>query len=168
MHRVAAAAILLLLAGCGTNPGAPPAAQTPPPPATAGDLKPYYGSYSTAGGDTFVIARLGWFFDVQTSAYRTIYEVRLPDTFSVGCHFREPLPKCADLTFSGDTLTVRELAGASTLGRRIAITETNVTIPAAGAELAGTITEPQGTAPRGGIVVVHGAEPGERYFYDIW
>jgi len=137
--------------------------QAPPSPATPDDLKPYYGSYSTAGGDTFVIARLGWFFDLQTSAYRTIYVDQPPYGFSIGCRFREPLPKCADLVFGAGTLTVGKV-----VAHRVVTTESNVTIPAAGAALAGTITEPAGTASRGGIVVVHGAEPGQRHFYDIW
>ena len=166
--RLAVAAVLaMVLAACGT-PGTSTVSPPPPSPATLNDLKPYYGSYSTAGGDTFVVARLGWFFDLETSAYRTIYVVELPDRFSIGCRFREPLPKCADLAFTPGTLTLRDAANKSTVGHRVGTTETEVTIPAAGAELAGTITQPQGTAPRGGIVVVHGAEPGQRYFYDIW
>jgi dienelactone hydrolase len=39
---------------------------------------------------------------------------------------------------------------------------------ASGAQLAGTITEPAGAGPHPGIVIVHGAETGERLFYDIW
>lgn len=32
----------------------------------------------------------------------------------------------------------------------------------------GTITEPLGVGPHAGIVIIHGAETGERYFYDVW
>ncbi|HEX2680719.1 MAG TPA: hypothetical protein VHQ03_05450, partial [Candidatus Dormibacteraeota bacterium] len=160
MRRVFAAAIILWLASCGTNSATPTVSPVPPVPATVDDLTPHYGSYSTAGGDTFVIARLGWFFDLETSDYRTIYEAKPPDRFSIGCHFREPLPKCADLVFAGDTLSV-----GGVVANRVAMTQTDVTIPTAGATLAATITEPAGTAPRGGIVVVHGAEPGQRHFY---
>src|SRR5260370_7757 len=36
------------------------------------------------------------------------------------------------------------------------------------AQLAATITEHLGGGPHPGIVIVHGAEPGQRYFYDLW
>jgi len=130
-------------------------------------LLPYYGSYAIDGGDTVVIARLGWFFDLGDAAYRTIYSGSAPGRFSIGWRFLEPLPKFADLVFAGDQLTINQ--GSTTRsGRRIAYPRSDVAIPSAGATLAATITEPLNAGPHPGIVVVHGAEPGQRYFYDVW
>jgi len=172
MRLAAAAAIAVSLAGCGLG-GAPQTAgqtpaQTAPAPASIAGLSPYYGSYVTAAGDTIVIARLGWFFDMQSSAYRTIYAGQSSGQFTIGCRFLVPLPKCADLAFTQDVLTVRDTSHSMTVGHRVANVTTDVSIPAQGAQLAGTITEPPGAGPRGGIVIIHGSEPGQRYFYDIW
>lgn len=132
------------------------------------DLLPYYGSYATPGGDTIVIARMGWFFDVSSSAYRTIYVGPSPGHFSIGCVYRVALPKCADLAFANDILTMQDTKHTVTGARRVANIAADVSIPAQGAMLAGTITKPPGAGSRGGIVIIHGAEPGQRYFYDIW
>jgi len=130
-------------------------------------LLPYYGSYAMGGGDTVVIARLGWFFDLGNAAYRTMYLGRSPGRFSIGWRFLEPLPKLADLVFAGDQLTINE--GTTTRsGRRIDYPRSDVTVPATGATLAATVTLPLGAGPHPGIVVVHGAEPGQRFFYDVW
>jgi uncharacterized protein len=169
MQLVAGLAVAAVLVGCGggtTSPLISPAVQ--PVPATLGELSPYYGSYLTGTGDTLVIARMGWFLDMKTSAYRTIYAGPSPDRFSIGCRFLEPMPKCADLTFALDTISLRDASNRMTFGRRVHQVETDVAIPTAGAQLAGTITEPEGGTSHGGIVVVHGAERGQRYFYDIW
>ena len=139
----------------------------PPARATMAALLPFYGSYMTSAGDTLVIARMGWFFDVAASDYRTIYAGRSPHQFSIGCRFLEPTPRCADLDFTSDTLAVRG-SSHTTLARRVHQSQTDVTIDSSGAQLAATITEPEGRGKHPGIVVVHGAEPGERYFYDIW
>jgi dienelactone hydrolase len=167
MRVFAAVALAVVLAGCGSSAGQGP---TPPQLAPAGltDLSAHFGSYVTDAGDILVVARLGWFFDMESSAYRTIYVQQAPDDFAIGCRFREPSPKCADLRFTADTLSVTDSAHKTTVAHRVRYTQTDVTIPATGAELAGTITETQGSAGRGGIVIVHGSEPGERYFYDIW
>jgi dienelactone hydrolase len=167
MRAVAAVALAIVLAGCGGSAGLGP---TPPQLAPAGmtELSAHYGSYMTDAGDILVVARLGWFFDMESSAYRTIYVEQAPDDFAIGCGFREPSPKCADLRFTADTLSVTDSAHKATVAHRVRYTQTEVTIPATGAALAGTITETQGSARRGGIVIIHGSEPGERYFYDVW
>src|SRR5690348_7545697 len=126
-------------------------------------LLPYYGSYAMADGDIVVIARMGWFFDLGDASYRTIYASASANRFSIGERFFEPLPKFADLTFDGDRLSF-----AGRTGHHIPYPQTDVSIPAKGATLAATITAPLGAGPHPGIVVVHGAEPGQRYFYDIW
>jgi dienelactone hydrolase len=77
------------------------------------------------------------------------------------------LPVFAELRFDGTTLTVA-MSHTMVVAHRIEYRQTDITIPAAGALLAGAITEPMGTGPHPGIVIVHGSEPGERSFYDIW
>jgi uncharacterized protein len=172
MRLAAAAAIAVSLAGCGFGGASQTAEQTPaapaPAPATMAELLPYYGSYVTAAGDTIVIARMGWFFDMKSSAYRTIYASQSPGMFTIGCHFLVPLPKCADLDFTQDVLTVQDTSHSGTVAHRVANVTTDVSIPAQGAQLAGTFTEPPGAGERGGVVIIHGSEPGQRYFYDIW
>ncbi len=158
------AALAVLLAGCGT--GAPTVA-VPPAAATETALAPYFGSYSMSDGDILVIARLGWFFDLKGATYRTIYATDAANHFTIGPRFEEPLPKFADLAFSASSLTVTEPA-RTRVGKRIDYRQTDVSIPARDAQLAATITEPLGAGPHPGIVVVHGAERGERHFYDVW
>src|SRR5260370_10637616 len=158
------AALAVLLAGCGT--GAPTVA-VPPAAATETALAPYFGSYSMSDGDILVIARLGWFFDIKGATYRTIYATDAANHFRIGPRFEEPLPKFADLACSASSLTVTEPARTG-VGKRIDYRQTDVWIPARDAQLAATITEPLGAGPHPGIVVVHGAERGERHFYDVW
>ena len=155
------------LISCAPASSSAPASAAAPIPARVQQLLPYYGSYSDGSGDVVVIARLGWFFDMNTAAYRTIYATRSATDFTIGPGFLEPTPKFADVSFSGQTLRISE-SGRATTARRIAYRETPVTIPANGAMLAGAITEPLGQPPHPGIVVVHGAERGERHFYDVW
>jgi dienelactone hydrolase len=150
---------------CGASTA--PATSTPPAAATPQQLSKYYGSYLEPSGDIVVIARLGWFFDMKTSAYRTIYATSSTTHFTIGFRFLEPAPKFADLSFDASALTI-DVSGHRTTARKVAYAEHKVTIPARGAELAGSITEPRGPAPHPGIVIVHGAERGEAYFYDVW
>lgn len=114
-----------------------------------------------------MVARLGWFFDQRDSAYRTIYATGSPSRFTIGRRFAGPLPKFADLVFGAGTLRIAESARVR-FGRRIDYMRTDVAIPAGDARLAAIITEPIGSGPRPGIVIIHGAERGERHFYDIW
>lgn len=163
---VAAAVVVACVLSCGgANATAPP--QTPPPAATTSQLLPYFGSYRTDDGNLLVVARLAWFFDTKSAAYRTIYASSARDHFTIGFRFEEPLPKFADLTFKSDELRV-VASGRTTIARRVRNQQSDVSIPANEAQLAGTITEPQGVGPHPGIVIIHGAERGQRYFYDIW
>ena len=155
--------LALLCFSCTSGQEGANAPPVPPPPATTDSLTPYYGSYASADGDMFVVARLGWFFDLRDSAYRTIYATALPDRFTIGFRFAVPLPKFADLTFGQGTLRVNQ--GSA---RRIAYKQSDVTIRADGADLAATITDPASPGLHPGIVVVHGSERGQRFFYDIW
>jgi uncharacterized protein len=170
MRLLAVAFIASLLAATCTQSAAPAAIATPekaPEAAGPSSLAPFFGSYRSDDQRLFVIARLGWFFDTQDATYRTIYTGADANRFSIGPAFAIPLPKVADLVFDGDTLTVAT-AGSTISAHRVLYRQTDVTIPSSGATLAGTITEPPGIGPHPGIVVVHGSEPGERYFYDIW
>lgn len=169
MRLTAAATVVLLLAACSTEGASPSTTpEVAPSTATVAQMTPYYGSYVTQAGDRIVIARMGWFFDLGSSDYRTIYVSSLPARFSIGCAFQRPLPRCADLSFTSDTLTMRDISRKVTVAHRVRQTESNVSIPAAGATLAGAITEPEGSGLHGGVVIVHGSEPGQRFMYDIW
>jgi uncharacterized protein len=158
------AVLAVLVAACGTGA---PTLTVPPAAATEAALTPYFGSYSTGDGDILVIARLGWFFDLRDATYRTIYATDSANHFTIGPRFEEPLPKFADLAFSANSLTVTESV-RKRVGRRLDYKQTDVSIPAGDAQLAATITEPLGAGPHPGIVIVHGAERGERHFYDVW
>ena len=157
---------LLLVLGCGAQP---PATQTEVPLAANRDsLLPYYGSYATDNGDVVVVTRMGWFAELRDGTYRTIYATGSAAHFTIGPRFEVPLPSFADLVFGSDSLVITQGARKTT-AHRIAYKHTDVTIPAASAaELAATITEPLGAGPHPGIVVVHGSEPGQRFFYDFW
>lgn len=160
--------IACLLSCTSGGSAAPPASLTVPPVAAGVDaLSRYFGSYDTTDKDILVIARLGWFFDMRDATYRTIYSTASPNHFTIGFQFLRPVPKFADLTFDNDTLTVTH-SGEKRTASRINYKQTDVRIPANGAQLAGTITEPLGAGPHPGIVVIHGSEPGQRFFYDIW
>jgi len=161
---------VLLVAACvqpTANQRMTPTAAAAPSPANPQALSSFYGSYRAADGRVFVIARLGWFFDIRDARYRTIYVGAAPNRFSIGPAFAVPLPKFADLVFDGETLTIAT-AQATVRANRVPYKQTDVTIPADGATLAGAITEPIGADHHPGMVVIHGSERGERYFYDIW
>lgn len=166
---VAAVFTLSWLLSCapGSSVALPSSSAVPPVAVTIDALTPYFGSYGTDDGDILVIARMGWFFDMRGSEYRTIYATGSPTHFTIGYLFLEPVPKFADLVFREATLTLVDPT-RTRVARRINYRQTDVTIPASGAQLAGTITEPLGAGPHPGIVIIHGAEPGQRYFYDIW
>src|SRR4030088_1999288 len=107
MRALLAASLALILAAACAQPAAgpkptPTAAPSAAPAPNAADpnaLQPYFGSYRADDGRVFVIARLGWFFDVRDATYRTIYAGSAPNRFSIGPAFAVPLPKFADLVF---------------------------------------------------------------------
>jgi dienelactone hydrolase len=170
MRRGLTLMAIACLLSCTSGSGAvatPSISAAPPAEAGSDALSPYFGSYSTTDGDILVIARMGWFFDMRDATYRTIYATPTPNRFTIGLQFFRPLPKFADLVFDTGTLTVTHSTEKRTASR-IKYKETDVHITANGAQLAGTITEPLSPAPHPGIVVIHGSEPGERFYYDIW
>jgi dienelactone hydrolase len=167
MRAFIAAFVALLMAAACAQTGHEPVAVPTPRAATPTELAPFFGSYVARDGTVFVIARLGWFFNIRDATYRTIYSGSAPGRFTIGPAFAMPLPVLAELRFDDTWLTVA-MSHTTVLSHRIEYRQTDVTIPAAGAQLAGAITEPMGAAPHPGIVIVHGSEPGERFFYDIW
>jgi dienelactone hydrolase len=166
---LAALYALVLLVSCAQPPATSHTSTVAVAPdlASSEALSTVFGSYRADDGRVFVIARLGWFFDMRDATYRSIYAGATPNRFTIGPAFAVPLPKYADLIFDGTTLTV-VMARATVSAQRVQYRQTDVTIPADGATLAGAITEPIGAGPHPGIVIVHGSEPGERHFYDIW
>src|SRR5260370_6982724 len=166
MRRMGVAIGALVLAVACAQPAATSSTTPTPAPADTQSVTAVFGRYRADGGRVFVIARLGWFFDVRDATYRTIYAGTGPNHFSIGPAFAVPLPKYADLIFDGSTLTVAT-ARAMVSAQRVQYKQTDVTIPAGGATLAGAITEPFGGGPHAGIVIVHGSAPGHRHFSAI-
>src|SRR5260370_3829961 len=167
MRAVATAWIALLVAAACTQSTNTQVATPIARAAHPTELVPFFGTCSSGDGRSFVIARHGWFFDIRDATYRTIYSGATPNRFTIGAAVGVRVPRFANLRFDGTMLTLAT-SHATVTAHRLAYKETDVTIPANGAMLAGSITEPLGAGPHPGIVIVHGAEPGERYFYDIW
>src|SRR5260370_14697339 len=141
MRRMGVAFGALVLAVACAQPAATSSTTPTPAPADIQSLTPVVGSYRAEDGRVFVIARLGWFFDVRDATYRTIYAGAGPNHFSIGPAFAIPLPKYADLIFDGTTLTLTT-ARATVSAQRVQYKPTDVTIPARGAPLAAPITAP--------------------------
>src|SRR5215467_10714205 len=112
---------------CTTGP--PPAgdASHSPAPSAASqsELTEFYGSYAMNDGDTIVIARAGWFFDMHSGTYRTIYAAASHSSFIIGPAFQVPAPAWASLVFGQDSLTVKDTSTQRT-GHRIAYKQTEV------------------------------------------
>ena len=163
---LAIVAMVVSLAGCSsqTPAGTPAPTPTKAPP---GAFDRFYGSYRTDAGDVLVVTRLGWFADLGDSTYRTLYAYGSSGHLSIGPGFQTPTPAVAKLDFAPGRLVVTR-ARTTTKARRLQLKTSDVTIPAAGATLAGTITEPLGAGIHPGIVIVHGSEPGQRFYYDFW
>jgi uncharacterized protein len=172
LRPLALAAAVLCLAACSLAlPSATPSNSKPlvltPSLPPSGAFDNFYGSYRTDSGDVLVVTRMGWFADLGDSTYRTIYGFGSPGRFSIGPGFQQPTPVVAELQIGTDSLTLSQ-AERTVVARRLNLKRSEVTIHADGADLAGTITEPEGSGPHPGIVIVHGSEPGQRYYYDFW
>ena len=161
---------ILLLVACAPQTAAP----TSPSPRAASAaivdraaLDHVYGSYQTADGGLLVVARLGWFADARDSTFRSLYAGGAPGRMTVGPGFKLPSPTAAVLNFGETSLTISS-GGRATTAPRLTLKATDVEVSAVGARLTATITEAPGPGPHPGIVLVHGSEPGQRYFYDFW
>src|SRR5260370_28643852 len=142
MRAVATAWIALLVAAACTQSTHTQVATPIARAANPSELVPFFGPYATCYGRSFVIARHGWFFDIRDATYRTIYSGATPNRFTIGPAFDVPLPTFANLRFDGTTLTLAT-SHATVTAHRPAYKDTDVTIPASGAMLAGRITEPR-------------------------
>lgn len=163
---LAIVAMVVSLAACSSQTPAGTPAPTPTK-ALPRAFDQFYGSYRTDAGDVLVVTRPGWFADLGDSTYRTLYAYGSSGHLSIGPGFETPTPTVAKLDFAPGRLLVTR-AGTTTRARRLQLKTSDVTIPAAGATLAGTITEPLGAGTHPGIVIVHGSEPGQRFYYDFW
>src|SRR5712691_7901813 len=150
MRAAGGATTLLLVAVACAQSTNNQAANPTPVAAEPTALAPFFGSYATGDGRVFVIGRHGWFFDIRDATYRTIYAGATPNRFTIGPAFEMPLPTFANLRFDGTMLTLATIH-ATVTSHRLAYKQTDVMIPAKGAMLAGSITEPLGAGPHPGI-----------------
>lgn len=164
--------MLMVASGCTSTTTATP---SPSPIATPlpANFERYVGAYRTSAGVTFVVNGHGHMLALKDSSFRQLYPTAMPDRFTTGRTFAVPSPKEADITFHmignrADQFTMRSAGRPAVTADRLPFTETDVQVPADGAMLAGTITEPLGAAPHPGIVIVHGSGPGPRVDYGIW
>ena len=165
-------AIVMLAGGCTSKATT---TSTPGPTATPlmADFAHYIGAYRSAKGLAFVINGHGHLLNLQDSSFRQLYPTAVPDHFTMGRAFAIPSPIDARVRFrrSGDRadqLTITPIGGGAIVAARQLFKETEVRVPANGAVLAGTVTEPITPGPRPGIVIVHGSGPGPRIDYGIW
>ncbi len=171
-RAVAALALTAALAGC-TSGSPPQASPSPGPPAAQGTFDRYVGAYRTTNGVTFVVNGHGHLLNLHDSWFRQLSPGSTADAFTVGPAFGIPSPVEAEVRFAGgsiraDRMTITPAGGVATTAARLKFKETEVRVPAAGAVLAGTITEPVTRGPHPGIVIVHGSGPGPRIDYGIW
>src|SRR5260370_16835828 len=103
MRLIGVAFSALVLAVACAQPAA--TSKTAPAPADTQALSRVFGSYRADEGRDFVIARLGWVFDVRDATYRTIYAAAAPNRFTIRPPFPIPLPNYPDLFFVGAMLT---------------------------------------------------------------
>jgi len=172
-------AVLALVALAAVNSCAPTGQNPParPSPAAEGlstpDFARYVGAYQTGGHVTWVVNASGQLLNLRTSTFRQLVATGTPDRFTIGPAFDVEAPKQADISFHvktarADSMTLTPVRGQAVQAWRLAFNETEVRIPAHGATLAGTVTEPLTAGPHPGIVIIHGSEPGQRFYYGVW
>jgi len=166
---------LLLGNGCVAPAGSTavsPSALLSPAPQPADFLR-YEGAYRTTDGLTLVVNGHGHLLNLEDSSFRQLYATTVTDRFTARRAFAVPSPKQADVSFHvagdrADRLTVTPVAGARINATRLQFKQTDVRVPAEGATLAATVTEPLTPGLHPGIVVVHGSGFGPRIDYGIW
>lgn len=174
MRRREAAITTLLLLFCGCTSTSPAqVSPSPQPSVQTSNFERYVGAYRTADSVTYVVNGHGHLLNLQDSTFRQLYPTTVADRFTIGRAFAIPSPKEADVTFRmagarADQLTIKPITGTLVVGQRLLFKETDAQVPAAGAVLAATITEPLTPGPHPAIVIVHGSEPGRRIDYGIW
>lgn len=172
-RALAALGVLAAIGGCtpATSQQSPQSAVSPAP-SLIPDFPRYVGAYRTSDGDVLVVNASGHLLNLRDSSIRQLYATGSLDRFTIGPAFGVATPKQADVTFHmngarADALTLTPLRGQRLQAQRSLFQETEVRIPAHGATLAGTVTEPPTTGPHPGIVIIHGSESGERFYYGV-
>ena len=171
-RKAAIATLLLFFGACAPAPTAQ-GSPSPRPSIQIATFERYAGAYRGSGGVTYVVNGHGHLLNLDDSTFRQLYPTSVPDRFTIGRAFGIPSPKQADVIFRvagarADQLTIKPVTGATVVGGRLLFKETEVQVPANGAVLAGTITEPLTPGPHPGIVIVHGSGLGPRIDYGIW
>src|SRR2546427_7104495 len=171
-REAALATLLLSLSGCAPASPARPS-PSPQPSIQIATFERYAGAYRTFEGVTYVVNGHGHLLNLEDSTFRQLYPTSVPDRFSIGRAFAIPSPKQADVIFRvagtrADQVTINPVTGGNVIAGRLLFKETEVRVPADGAVLAATITEPLTPGPHPGIVIVHGSGPGPRIDYGIW
>ena len=172
-RAVAAAALIAALSSCavGISQQAPTSTASPLPSLTA-DFGRYVGAYRAEDG-IWIVNASGHLLDLHDSTFRQLYPTATIDRLTMGPAFAVPTPVKAQVAFHmdgrrADQLTITPGGGRPVEARRLLFKETEVRIPAHGATLAATVTEPLAAGPHPGIVIIHGSESGERNYYGVW
>lgn len=163
-----------VVAACSSDTsGSSPTASASPAPTIAADFNRYLGAYATADGRTWVTNASGQLLSLSDSVFRQLYATATADRFTYGPSFGIAAPAQAAVSFHlagnrADRMTIAPAHGASVTAQRMPFKETDVRIPGNGVTLAGTITEPVTGGSHPGIVIIHGSEPGQRFYYGVW
>jgi dienelactone hydrolase len=174
---VAALVVTSCSGGSSTTSGASKAKAAPSPtpsPATAAvHFDEYAGAYRSDDGTTYAVNGHGHLLNLDNGWFRQLHPTSTADHLTVGPGFMVSTPKEADVTFHlagqrADQMTLAPVTGQPVVARRLQFKETEVHVPAQGAVLAGTITEPITAGPHPGIVIVHGSGLGPRIDYGVW
>ncbi|HEX6507135.1 MAG TPA: hypothetical protein VF221_05830, partial [Chloroflexota bacterium] len=169
----ALAVAILFLAGCNSGTGAQQRASPSPAPTIVADFARYLGAYESGDGRIWVTNDSGHLLSLTDSSFRQLWATATLDRFTYGPSFAVATPTEARVSFHmvanrADQMTITPVHGPSVRAKRLPFKETEVRIPSDGVTLAGTITEPLTSGSHPGIVIIHGSEPGERFYYGIW
>jgi len=169
--RVALALLLALTCACTRTAPAAPAPPGPTP--VAGAFDRYVGAYRTDAGGTLAINGHGDLVHLRDGSIRRLTPNAAANQFAIGPAYLVPDPPQAVIAFHvaasrADRLTETPAGGQPVVATRMRFKETDVSVRAKDAVLAGTVTEPLGPGPHAGIVIVHGSGPGPRVDYGIW
>lgn len=169
-RALAALAFMVVLSSCAS---AKTTSSLSPLPSLTPAFNRYVGAYRTDAGVTWVVNASGHLLNLRDSTFRQLYPTGTLDRFTFGPAFAVAPPSQADVRFHmngtrADALALTPSRGQVVRAPRLPFTETEVQIQAHGATLAGTITEPLTSGKHPGIVIIHGSEPGQRFYYGVW
>lgn len=169
-----AVAAIAAIAACSSPPTGPsPVRTTAAQASVTPDWNRYVGAYTSADGTTWVTNASGHLLNLRDSTFRQLYATARLDRFTIGPAFAVSTPKQADVSFQMNglraaSMSLRSINRLAVAAIRAPFKATDVRIQADGAVLAGTVTEPLSSGPHPGIVIIHGSEPGQRFYYGIW